>query len=86
MNIKKCAFAATLVNNQFIYTFGGNNGTIYLNSIERYDISKDTWQLLDIKLNSSNYNCACFCAEPDKVIVLGGIPLVAGPLAGFHCM
>ena len=26
MNISKCAFSATVVNNRFIYTFGGYDG------------------------------------------------------------
>ena len=28
--------------------------------------------MIDFKLNSKNYDCACFCPEPDKVVVLGG--------------
>ena len=26
MNISKCAFSATVVNNRFVYTFGGYDG------------------------------------------------------------
>ena len=40
--------------------------------IDRYNILKDEWQLMDFKLNSENTLCACFCPEPDKVVVFGG--------------
>jgi len=38
MNISKCAFSATVVNNKFIYTFGGYDGQNRLDAIERYSI------------------------------------------------
>ena len=73
MEIKKDDFSATVVNNQFIYTFGGEGaGRKTLASIERYDIAQDEWKVMDFKLNSVNYSCACFCPEPNKVVVLGG--------------
>ena len=68
MNIKRGSFAATVIENKFIYTFGGWEEL----PIERYDIAQDTWQILDLKLNSANRNLACFNPEPNKVVVLGG--------------
>lgn len=38
MTISKCAFSATVVNNKFIYTFGGYDGQNRLDAIERYSI------------------------------------------------
>ena len=72
MNISKCAFSATVVNNRFIYTFGGYDGQNRLDAIERYSISEGDWLLLKIKLKLPLSNCACFCPEPDKVVVFGG--------------
>ena len=72
MNISKCAFSATVVNNRFIYTFGGYDGQNRLDAIERYNISEGDWQLLKIRLKLPLSNCACFCPEPDKVVVFGG--------------
>ena len=72
MNIKKYYFAATVINNQYIYTFGGHDSIKAFDQIERYDIALDVWKVLDIKLNSPNSECACFCPENDKVVVLGG--------------
>ena len=72
MNISKCAFSATVVNNRFIYTFGGYDGQNRLDAIERYSIIDGDWLLLKIKLKLPLSNCACFCPEPDKVVVFGG--------------
>ena len=40
MNISKCAFSATVVNQHFIYTFGGYDGSKRLDAIEQYDIKE----------------------------------------------
>ena len=45
MIIPKCAFAATVVENKFIYAIGGYDGFERLNTIEKYDIEQDTWTL-----------------------------------------
>ena len=60
MNKAKAWLSATVVDNQFIYTFGGHYGHDALDSIEKYDIAKDIWELLEIKLNSPKEFCACF--------------------------
>ena len=39
MKIEKYHFAATVVNDQFIYTFGGHTGLKALDTIEKYDIA-----------------------------------------------
>lgn len=72
MTISKCAFSATVVNNKFIYTFGGYDGQNRLDAIERYSILDGDWLRLTIKLKFPLSNCACFCPEPDKVVVFGG--------------
>jgi len=72
MTISKCAFSATVVNNKFIYTFGGYDGQNRLDAIERYSIQDGDWLKLTIKLKFPLSNCACFCPEPDKVVVFGG--------------
>lgn len=72
MNISKCAFSATVVNKKFIYTFGGYDGQNRLDAIERYSFAEGDWALLKIKLKFPLSNCACFCPEPNKVVVFGG--------------
>ena len=65
-------FAATVVNNQYIYTFGGMNYNGKSDSIDRYDIANDEWEQLDFKLNSADYGFSCFSPEPNKVVVISG--------------
>jgi hypothetical protein len=72
MNISKCAFSATVVNKQFIYTFGGYDGQNRLDAIERYYIPEASWELMRVKLKFPLSNCACFCPEKSKVIIFGG--------------
>ena len=79
MNTNKDIPSAIAINNQFIYTFGGctpNPGAPKpekdIDTIERYDITKNEWQLLDLKLNSPNCWSACFSPEPNKVVIVGG--------------
>ena len=42
MLVKKSAFSATVVNNKYIYTFGGYGGGS-LDLIERYNIAENRW-------------------------------------------
>ena len=52
----KCAFAATEVNNEFIYTFGGFNGLDRLNTIEKYSVHNDKWMLINLKFKQAFSN------------------------------
>jgi kelch-like protein 10 len=72
MNISKCAFSATVVNKNHIYTFGGYDGQNRLDSIERYSIVDGSWELVRIKLKFPLSNCACFTPEKNKVVIFGG--------------
>ena len=72
MNNSKCAFSATVFKNNIIYTFGGYDGQNRLDAIERYRIDDGDWLTLKLKLKFPLSNCACFCPEPDKVVVFGG--------------
>lgn len=72
MNIPRCAFSATVVNNRFIFIFGGYDGTQRLGSIEKYNPDHNIWVVLRAALQFPLSNCACFSPERNKVIVLGG--------------
>lgn len=72
MNIAKCAFSACVVNRKFIYTFGGYDGQKRLDTIERYDLLEEHWELLKIKLRFPLSNCACFSPYMNKVVIFGG--------------
>ena len=72
MNIAKCAFAVTSVNNKFIFTFGGYDGKERLNIIEKYDLVSDVWCIFDMKLPQPLSNGACFSPKSDQIVLLGG--------------
>lgn len=72
MNIAKCAFAVTAVNNKYIFTFGGYDGKERLNIIEKYDLVSDIWSIYDIKLPQPLSNGACFSPKSDQIVLLGG--------------
>jgi kelch-like protein 10 len=52
LKIAKCAFAATVVDNQFIFVFGGFDGQELLNTVERYSYSENLWTLLEFRFRS----------------------------------
>jgi len=72
MNIAKCAFAVTAVNNRHIFTFGGYDGKERLNIIEKYDLVSDVWAIYEIKLPQPLSNGACFSPKSDQIVLLGG--------------
>ncbi len=65
MNSPKCAFAATSMNNKYIYVFGGFDGQKRLNTIEKFDETSNKWTTLEIKLKSSLSNAAAVQCNKD---------------------
>ena len=72
MNIARCAFCATVVNNKYIFIFGGYDGTQRLASIEKYVPENDSWYMINTSLRFSLSNCGCFSPYLNKIIILGG--------------
>jgi kelch-like protein 10 len=50
VNIARCAFSASSVNNSLIFIFGGYDGTQRLDSIEKYDPEINKWEILGVTL------------------------------------
>ena len=72
MMLAKCAFGATTMNDRYIYTIGGYDGTERLNIIEKYDYKIDKWVLIDVKLKYALSNSACVSYAENKLMILGG--------------
>ena len=53
LNEKKRECTAVAMPSGTIYLFGGYSNYVELNSIERYEILKDKWTMLDVKLHVS---------------------------------
>ncbi|MEE4247659.1 MAG: kelch repeat-containing protein, partial [Kangiellaceae bacterium] len=50
LNCRRCAFSSAVTNN-FIYVFGGYDGSKYLDNIERYNVAYDKWEVLPCVLH-----------------------------------
>lgn len=72
LNSPKCAFGTASWENKFIYVFGGFNGMIRLNEIERYNIKENRWSILDVKLKYNLSNTSAIYTENDQILILGG--------------
>ena len=70
MMIAKCGFSATFLNG-FIYTIGGFDGKKRLDIIENFDIQKNKWEILKIKLNEGLTNTAALTIN-NKILIFGG--------------
>jgi len=71
MNIEREIFAYSQVNNRYIYVFGGFNVN-HLDSIERYDIINDKWQLMNYKMKRPMQNSTAVTISGDKIALVGG--------------
>lgn len=68
MIVPKCKHTL-IMNKNFVYSFGGNNGS-FIKTVEMYDIYKNRWSLLrDMK--HARMNCACIAVE-DSIFIWGG--------------
>ena len=46
--LAKCAFAATAVQDRYIYTFGGYDGNERLDMMEQYDVDSGEWTIFNL--------------------------------------
>jgi len=71
MNIEREIFAYCQINNRYIYVFGGFNVN-HLDSIERYDILNDKWQLMNFKMKRPMQNSTAVTINSEKIALVGG--------------
>lgn len=50
MNQSRAFMSCSVMQNQYVYLFGGLSDYLMLNSIEKYDVITDTWISLYFKL------------------------------------
>jgi hypothetical protein len=66
-----CIFEAALM----IFVFGGSNmESERLDTIEQYDIQRDIWYLVEIKMHQAIGFPVCHALGRDKVLILGSVP------------
>jgi len=70
MNAQRCFFAAVSCNN-FIYAIGGwNNNEGTLDSVEKYDVNKNKWSLVNSMIVDRKEHAAC--VSGGKIFSVGG--------------
>ncbi len=65
-------FGAVAASDGKIYVIGGKEGPFYLNAIEEYDTSTDTWNNQNSPMISGRINFAAVEADNGKIYVIGG--------------
>ena len=71
MNISRECFSYCLIEQRYIFVFGGCNEDI-LDSIERYDIIYDKWKLLDCKMKRPLKDATACAIDNNRIVLIGG--------------
>jgi len=80
MNKKRKMFASVVVKNDTIIVFGGENDKKFHDSIEVYDISADTWTLIEAKLPGFITELEAVVIDNETVVLTGGKEQSAGQI------
>ena len=75
MKDKRHYLSACTVNDEFVYAFGGFFGSTEQeinDSIEVYDIDKNTWTILTVRMKSPLWACSALAVSPCEIILIGG--------------
>ena len=57
---------------RFIYVAGGFDGSEILDTIERYDIANNTWEVLEMKLEMPLQSFSIYNLIPGRIVAVGG--------------
>ena len=71
MNIEREIFAHAVIKNKYIYAFGGFKET-NLDSIEKFDSEKKTWELLNIQMPRPVQNGSAVTVNDYEIYLIGG--------------
>lgn len=72
LNQQRCAFGVTCYNAQSIYVFGGYDGNQRLDSIEKYEIQTNKWEVQKLRLSHPLSNTSATQISEDEILILGG--------------
>jgi hypothetical protein len=69
------------INNKYIFSFGGENKINgILDTIERYTILNDTWDILNINLPLKIECASCIKKNDKEILIIGGFSSSYGPV------
>ena len=73
LNIERSHLSLCNMNNKYIYALGGENKiTGFLDSIEKYSILGDSWELIKVKLPYKLECVGCIGISHQEMIIFGG--------------
>lgn len=75
MKDKRHYLSSCTVNDEFIYAFGGFFGSTEQeinDSIEMFDVEKNIWQVLSVRMKNPLWACSALSISPNEIILIGG--------------
>lgn len=75
MKDKRHYLSACTINDEFIYAFGGFFGSTEQeinDTIEVYDVDKNTWTVLTVRMKNPLWACSALAVSPTEIILIGG--------------
>ena len=75
MKDKRHYLSACAINNEYIYAFGGFFGSTEQeinDSIEVYEVQKNLWQTLSVKMKTPLWACSALAISSNEIIFIGG--------------
>ena len=73
MNEARAFFGSVILEQQFIYCFGGLHDFNVLHNIEKYDLLQDHWVVVHLKLPLPLSKLGCVALDSKTIIVCGGM-------------
>ena len=79
INEARINFGIVCINEKFLYIFGGvDPKSKLMNSIERYNIDMNVWNIMRFKLPDPISNCIGACLSTNIICIFGGIRRISG--------
>ena len=75
MKDKRHYLSACAINDEFIYAFGGFFGSTEQeinDSIEVFEVEKNTWSVLTVRMKNPLWACSALSISPNDIIIIGG--------------
>jgi len=75
MKDKRHYLSACQIGDEFIYAFGGFFGSTEQeinDSIEMYEVEKNIWSVLSVRMKNPLWACSALAISPNDIILIGG--------------
>ena len=75
MKDKRHYLSACAIGDEHIYAFGGFYGSTEQeinDSIEMYEVDKNLWQMLGVRMKNTLWACSALAISPNEILLIGG--------------